>query len=83
MTEDDRRRHARSRPSWLHADLEILLAVSDDPKLFASADHEDSVVTADYADIPRWLRAARPTGSRIRASSIASTSCMRAARSAT
>ena len=49
-----------ARPSWIHADLEILLAISDDPKLFASADHEDSVLTIDHADIPRWLCAARP-----------------------
>jgi aminoglycoside phosphotransferase len=49
-----------SRASWIHADLEILLSVSDDPKLFASADHEDSVDPAQYAHLPRWLAAAQP-----------------------
>jgi aminoglycoside phosphotransferase (APT) family kinase protein len=49
-----------SRPSWIHADLEILLAVADSPALFASADHEHTVVTADYRDVGRWLRAAQP-----------------------
>jgi len=50
-----------SRPSWLHADLEILLSVATTPALFASADREHAVVTAHYADLPRWLHAARPT----------------------
>ncbi len=49
-----------SRPSWIHADLEILLAVAEMPALFAAEDREHAVVAADYADIPRWLRAARP-----------------------
>lgn len=49
-----------SRPSWLHADLEILLALADAPARFASPDREHAVVTADYAELPRWLRAAAP-----------------------
>lgn len=49
-----------SRPAWVHADLEILLALADDPALFASADYEHAVDRASYADIPRWLRAACP-----------------------
>jgi aminoglycoside phosphotransferase (APT) family kinase protein len=50
-----------SRGSWVHCDLEILLAVAEDPKLFASADHEDTVDAHAYAEVPRWLRAAYPT----------------------
>jgi aminoglycoside phosphotransferase len=49
-----------SRPSWIHADLETLLAVSGDPALFASADHAHAIDPADYVDIPVWLRAAQP-----------------------
>jgi aminoglycoside phosphotransferase len=49
-----------SRPSWIHADLEILLALADAPAEFASADREHAVVAEHYAEIPRWLRAARP-----------------------
>jgi aminoglycoside phosphotransferase (APT) family kinase protein len=49
-----------ARPTWLHADLETLLAIADEPRRFASADHEASVERADYADVPRWLRAAYP-----------------------
>jgi aminoglycoside phosphotransferase (APT) family kinase protein len=49
-----------SRPSWIHADLEILLAVADHPALFASAEYEHEVIARDYADVPRWLAAAQP-----------------------
>ena len=49
-----------SRPSWLHADLEILLAVADTPGEFAAPDREHAVVAAHYAELPRWLHAARP-----------------------
>ena len=50
-----------SRRSWIHADLEILLCVSDHPALFASADYEHEVIAADYALIPRWLAAVQPS----------------------
>ncbi len=49
-----------SRPSWIHADLEILLALADAPAEFATPDREHAVVAAHYADLPRWLHAARP-----------------------
>jgi aminoglycoside phosphotransferase (APT) family kinase protein len=49
-----------ARPSWIHADLEILLAVADHPRLFASADYELEVEAADYAELPGWLAAAQP-----------------------
>lgn len=49
-----------SRPSWVHADLELLLAVAEEPAEFASADRAHAVVAAHYADIPRYLHAARP-----------------------
>lgn len=47
-----------SRPSWIHCDLETLLALAADPAPFAS--DETGVYAADYADVPRWLRAAYP-----------------------
>jgi len=49
-----------AQPTWLHADLEILLALAAEPRLFASADHETSIDEADYVDVPRWLAAAYP-----------------------
>jgi aminoglycoside phosphotransferase (APT) family kinase protein len=50
-----------SRRSWIECDLEILLAIADHPQLFASADHQASVHTADYAALPRWVAAAQPS----------------------
>jgi aminoglycoside phosphotransferase (APT) family kinase protein len=47
-------------PTWLHADLEILLAVAGDPRRYASEDHEASVDRRDYVDVPRWLAAGYP-----------------------
>jgi len=49
-----------SRPSWIHADLEILLAIADAPAAFAAPDREHAVVASHYAELPRWLHAARP-----------------------
>jgi len=49
-----------SRPSWIHCDLEILLAVARDPKPFVAADLEALVDRAQFADVPRWLRAECP-----------------------
>jgi aminoglycoside phosphotransferase (APT) family kinase protein len=49
-----------SRPSWLHADLEILLAVAATPRLFAGADYDSTLDPAAFRDLPRWLAAARP-----------------------
>jgi aminoglycoside phosphotransferase (APT) family kinase protein len=49
-----------SQAAWLECDLEILLAVSAHPALFAAADYADALHPADYADIPRWLAAACP-----------------------
>jgi aminoglycoside phosphotransferase len=49
-----------SRPSWIHADVEILLAIAADPIPFASADHAHLVNPMDYGEMAGWLRAARP-----------------------
>jgi hypothetical protein len=49
-----------SRPSWIHADLEILLSVAETPQLFAAAEYEASLDPATFANLPRWLAAARP-----------------------
>ncbi len=49
-----------SRPSWSHADLEILLAVADSPRLFAAADYDASIDPSTFTEMPRWLAAARP-----------------------
>lgn len=49
-----------SRRSYLAVDLEILLSVCAEPALFVSADYEAEVRAADYAAVPRWLRAAYP-----------------------
>lgn len=49
-----------SRPAWLHCDLEILLAVASNPRSFASPDHAAALEPAAFADLPRWLAAARP-----------------------
>jgi len=49
-----------SRSSWIHGDVEILLAVAESPAEFASPDREHEVDPAHYADIPRWLADARP-----------------------
>jgi len=49
-----------AQETWLHADLEILLAIAAEPRRFASADHETTVDEADYVDVPRWLAAAYP-----------------------
>jgi len=49
-----------SRPSWIHCDLEILLAVARDPKRFVAADLEALLDPAQFEDVPRWLREACP-----------------------
>jgi aminoglycoside phosphotransferase len=49
-----------SRPSWVHCDVEILLAIAESPRLFAAADYEAELDPAQFADLPRWLVAAQP-----------------------
>ena len=49
-----------SRSSWIHCDVEILLAIAESPAEFASPDREHEVDPAHYADVPRWLAEAQP-----------------------
>ncbi len=50
-----------SRQTWIHCDLEILLAICDHPALFAAADYEARLLAPDFTDVPRWLAAAQPS----------------------
>ena len=49
-----------ARPSWIHCDLEILLAVAADPKVFVAADLEAHIHGDQFVNVPRWLRAECP-----------------------
>lgn len=49
-----------SRPSWIHCDVEILIAVADDPVQFVATDYAHAIDRAAWSEIPRWLADGHP-----------------------